>query len=238
MDTALLFSGGKDSLALLHMHRELWDSMYVVWVNPGAPYPSTVKQMDGWRAVLPHFVEVKGNQPEHIAQFGYPVDVLPINYTRMAKTLYGSDSDVMVQSYLDCCSANLWGPLSTKLRELGIKRVLSAFRRDESHDNMVHGDLQADGVRYEFPLIDWSEDKVFAFLRENDIPLPEEYAIGEKKSRDCWNCTAWAWEDVERVRRLPDGMRAEVRRRYIQIADITRRASQHLENALRSANYE
>lgn len=235
-ETLLFFSGGKDSLALLHMHRAQWDSMYVLWINPGAPYASTVAQMDAWKKLLPHFVEVKGNQPQHIAQFGYPVDVLPVNFTRTAKERYGNDSPVLLQSYLDCCMANLWQPAADAVKSLGVKRVISAFRKEESFDNMVKGDAVIDGVEYIYPLIDWKEADVFAYLRANDIQLPEEYGRGEKKSRDCWNCTAWAWEDADRVRNLPPEQRAELHRRYIEIAEITDRAIQPLKVAMRSAN--
>ena len=236
MDTAIFFSGGKDSLALLHMYRAVRDGMYVIWANPGAPYASTVKMMDEWRAKLPHFIEVNGNQPQHIERYGYPVDVLPINYGAQAKALYGSDSDVKLQSYLDCCAANLWQPVALEVKRLGVKRVICAFRRDESYDNMTRGDTVIDGVEYIFPLMTWTEAEVFAYLKEHSVALPEEYARGEKKSRDCWNCTAWLHEDVERIRNLPPEQRTEMKRRLTIIADLTQRATKHLDNALRSAN--
>ena len=236
MYTAIFFSGGKDSLALLHMHEHLWDSAYVLWANPGAPYQSTLDAMQKWRERLPHFIEVKGNQPEHIERFGYPVDVFPINYGAQAKALYGSDSDVKLQSYLDCCMANLWAPTMQAVKQLGVKRVIAAFRREESHDNMTRGDYEADGIRHEFPMLNWKEADVLAYLKERGIALPEEYARGEKKSRDCWNCTAWVHEDIERIRNLPPEQRAEMKRRFTIIQDLTKRATRHLDAALESAN--
>jgi PP-loop superfamily ATP-utilizing enzyme len=42
----LFFSGGKDSLACLHLLREYWDRVLVVWANPGEALPELRAQMD------------------------------------------------------------------------------------------------------------------------------------------------------------------------------------------------
>jgi phosphoadenosine phosphosulfate reductase len=50
MRTALQFSGGKDSLACLHLYREQWPDLLVMWLNTGAVYPEMMDYMDGWRS--------------------------------------------------------------------------------------------------------------------------------------------------------------------------------------------
>jgi 3'-phosphoadenosine 5'-phosphosulfate sulfotransferase (PAPS reductase)/FAD synthetase len=77
-NTVLQFSGGKDSLACLFLLREQWDEMTVLWVNAGAAFPETVGLMEKIRALVPHFLEVRTNQPAQVAELGYPVDVLPL----------------------------------------------------------------------------------------------------------------------------------------------------------------
>lgn len=231
MDTALFFSGGKDSLACLHLYKEHWKSIYVVWINTGAPYQSTVEMMRGWKQRFPHFVEVNGNQPEWIEQHGYPVDVLPINLSRRVKDLRGSD-DVVLQSYMDCCGANLWKPAEEVIRRLGIKTVIVGLRKQESIDNMVKGDVIENGVKYLFPIMGWTEADVFIYLKSQNVELPEGYLRGEKKSRECWNCTAWLNEDTQRIKNLPEPMRREVMVRLIAIKRATDRATKYLNEAL------
>ena len=71
MDTALLFSGGKDSLACLYLYRDVWDRLPVIWVNTGAAYPEMIEYMEGWKRRRPHFIEVK---TKRTARFGNPED--------------------------------------------------------------------------------------------------------------------------------------------------------------------
>jgi phosphoadenosine phosphosulfate reductase len=70
MDTALLFSGGKDSLACLYLNKHRWDSIFVVWLNTSAVDEQTYDYMMKWKKVLPHFVELKSDQPANIGIYG------------------------------------------------------------------------------------------------------------------------------------------------------------------------
>jgi 3'-phosphoadenosine 5'-phosphosulfate sulfotransferase (PAPS reductase)/FAD synthetase len=74
----LQFSGGADSLACLWLLREHWPRLTVVWVNTGDCFPETSELMRKVRELVPHFHEVRSDQPAQIRRWGYPVDVLPI----------------------------------------------------------------------------------------------------------------------------------------------------------------
>ena len=62
----LLFSGGKDSLAALLFLRAHWDSITVLWANPGGAHPRLLEYMASIRRRVPHFVEVQGRSREWI----------------------------------------------------------------------------------------------------------------------------------------------------------------------------
>lgn len=213
IDTALQFSGGKDSLACLYLYQQEWDEILVCWTNTGAAYPETVEYMRKWAERLPHFLEIKTNQPEQIARNGYPTEVVPLNYTPIGRSIVKGAEAFRVQPHFACCSENIWLPMHTEMKRRGIKRIIRGQRRDERRTAPIeNGHVDADGIEYVFPLEDWTEQQVFAYLEEVGAEIPPYYAT-EKTSRDCWDCTAYLDENIERIRNLPDEKRAEVKRR-------------------------
>jgi 3'-phosphoadenosine 5'-phosphosulfate sulfotransferase (PAPS reductase)/FAD synthetase len=52
-----------------------------------------------------------------------------------------------------------------------------------------------DGIRYEFPLEDWSDENVRDFLASRGVALPANYRYMDT-GLDCWNCTAYLDENV------------------------------------------
>ena len=212
MDTALLFSGGKDSLACLYLYRDLWDRLPVIWVNTGAAYPEMVEYMEGWKKRLPHFIEVKSDQPFNVAQHGWPVDVLPVQNTALGKTLYGSDIQVM-QPYLNCCAENIWFPLHKAILDCGATKAIKGQRRADDHKSPSKDGDTVYGVTMLMPIYDWSTQQVFSYLKEVGAELAPGYLQGEKTGRDCWDCTAYLSDNRKRIENLPVDKKLEIKRR-------------------------
>src|SRR4051794_2827006 len=105
---ALQFSGGKDSLAMLLM-REHWDKLTVYWVKTGDAFPETIALVESVRALAAHFVEIAGNQPQVIAQFGIPTDLLPASATSIGLSGCGRDDGLMQDRY-SCCMRTIMLP--------------------------------------------------------------------------------------------------------------------------------
>ena len=212
IDTAIQFSGGKDSLACLYLYRERWDTTYVVWLDTGAAYPEMVEYMEKWKQRLPHFIHVKSDQPSNVRERGWPVDVLPVENTLIGKLITGNEGPLM-QSHLDCCAANIWVPLYNACRGLGIRYLVKGQRgNDRRKSTSVHGQV-VDGIQYLMPIQDWTEEQVFQYLKDVGAELPPGYAEGEKTGRDCWNCTAYLDDNRKRIYNMPEQKRAEMLRR-------------------------
>jgi phosphoadenosine phosphosulfate reductase len=231
IDTALHFSGGKDSIACLHLYQEEWDEIAVLWVNTGAQHPDMIDFMRGWKERLPHFIEINTDQPGNLRTFGWPVDVLPIENTLFGKEITGNKGPLLQSSY-DCCARNVWFPLHQATLALGVKHVIKGQRANDRRKSTAHDGSVIDGVTYHMPLEDWSEDEVFSYLKKVGAELPEGYARGERTGRDCWDCTAFLDENRERIANLPFVMRSEVERRLALISRAVNDQMEDMTNAV------
>lgn len=199
---ALQFSGGKDSLATLYFLREHWNKITVYWLNTGAIPPTSVKRMDAIRATVPHFVEILSDQPSDIEANGYPVDILPLR-AHNGSRMFEDHDGIKLQPWMACCANNLWFPMHNKMIKDGITLIIRGQRNDEPRKAVIRNGESMDGFEVYFPLQDWSESRVFQYLKDNDIEIPPNYQY-EMASVDCWNCTAYLYENGGRGAYLRD----------------------------------
>ena len=217
MKRVLQFSGGKDSLALLFLMEEEWSDLLVMWCNAGAPHASTLAMMDYVRELVPNFIEVSGDQPAFVREWGYPTDIMPIATTRIGRLVHGTEGDCFVSAHA-CCMANIWQPMRDACKRLGVTDVYRG-QKDSDRRKAPIKDLHVEeGVTYHFPLQHWTDDDVFAFLADR---VPEHYKRGEKSSRDCWDCTAYLDENVERIKNLTTMQRTFVQGKLKTLLAVT-----------------
>lgn len=195
---ALMFSGGKDSIACLHLLKDYLDKTLVVWVNTGANFPEIEVLMEKTRAKVPHFLEIKTNQPESIKAKGYPVDVVPVNYTLLGQSVT-SIKDFKLRSYFECCSENFWIPCDAKMRELGVTGIIRGQRNSEGHRAPIQSGYVENGIEYCLPIEEWSEEQVLGYLVEQGVELDERLKMSHS-SLDCWNCTAYMADSTQRFK--------------------------------------
>lgn len=186
--TALSFSAGKDSAACLYLLEKDWDDITVVWCNPGDPYEETLRYMEGIKAMVPHFVEVKADVRAWIKEHGHPVDILPWKATPWGRAVEQSGALAMAP-YFDCCGSNLWRPMVDYIKANGFEVVIRGQKDSDRMRSPIEHGAVIEGVRYEFPIRNWSDDDVRGFLGDR---IPPSYLRGRKTSLDCKRCTAYA----------------------------------------------
>lgn len=199
---ALQFSGGKDSLATLYLLRQYWNKITVYWLNTGAIPPQSVKRMDAIRQIVPNFVEILSDQPSDIERNGYPVDILPLR-TANGSRMFEPHEGIKLQPWMSCCANNLWFPMHNKMIEDGITLIIRGQRNSEQRKALIRDGQSLLGFEVYFPLQDWSEQQVFDYLEEQEIEIPPNYNYG-MASVDCWNCTAYLYENGGRGAYLRD----------------------------------
>lgn len=186
------FSGGKDSLACLHMFREQ-PGIVAVYVDSGNPFPHVsdfVHRTAEELRVRLHVVCPPMSVMSWQDQNGYPADIVPWDATPMMSEATGHKFNSRLVPYAACCSANRWRPMQKALSELGAKEVIGGSKLSDSKRGVPDGYVDDRGIVYRSPLWDWSDDDVFSYLKENCVDLPPQYAEGAD-SLDCWCCTAY-----------------------------------------------
>ena len=214
---ALMFSGGKDSIACLHLVEKYLDKIVVVWVNTGANFPEIEALMKETRAKVPHFLEIKTNQPDSVKLNGYPVDVVPVNYTALGQSVT-SIKDFKVRSYFDFCSENFWIPCDAEIRKFGITGVIRGQRQSEGPRAPIKSGFIEDGIEYHLPIESWTDSEVIDYLRSKDVVIDERLSMAHS-SLDCWNCTAYMAESSDRFKYI----KKHHPRKYESIVEIVKK---------------
>lgn len=229
--TALQYSGGKDSRAILHMYREQLKDILVVWLDAGAAYPEQLAEMQQMQRKVPHFLIVKSNQPKQVEENGYPSDVVPMNYSPLGRQFIKLGT-AKIQSTFGCCNENVWQPLHRAMVMLGIDTVIRGQRDTDEYRNGLfkHGSI-LQGIKCVSPLEGWSEDAVFAYLGENKVEIPHYYAT-ETTGRDCWSCTGYLRHNTARIQNLPEPQKTEVMRRLKVIRETVNAEMQPLDTVI------
>ena len=141
MRAVLQISGGQDSLACLYHVEHALDNILVMWANPGAPSAELTALMKAVKATVPHFKEVTGNVAEYRKEKGSPDE----------------------GSWTACCGTNIWWPMHAACVEAGASLILRGAKRCDPI-NFIGPGYTAYGIRYEFPIWNWSDKQVQAFL--------------------------------------------------------------------------
>lgn len=188
---ALQFSGGKDSLACLYLLRPYWDRLTVYWTDTGDAFPETLELIERVAAMVPRFERIAGNQPAVIELFGIPSDLVPVGSTPIGVIATGSG--VLIQDRYSCCVRSLMLPMHERMVQDGITLVIRGQKNTDRLRAPVESGTVENGIEFLFPIQDWDDAQVMAYLRENDIEIPRFYEL-LKASPDCMTCSAY-WEE-------------------------------------------
>lgn len=189
---ALQLSGGRDSVACLHLFRPYLDQITVYWVNTGDAYPETLEAMQELRAMCPRFIEIDGAQQAHIERHGIPSDLVPVSATMIGRAVAQSDEQKIIDRY-SCCAGVMMIPMQQRMIADGITLVIRGQKNiDRIKAPTRSGDV-VDGVEYLFPIEDWTNETVMDFLMLCGVPIARFYET-LAGTPDCMTCSAY-WEE-------------------------------------------
>ncbi len=195
--TALMFSGGKDSMACLYLYKEHLNEITVIWCNTGKNYPEAVATIGKARKMCPNWIEINVDRDLQWANNGLPSDLVPVDFTNFGQSVT-SKKPFAIQSYLQCHLENITKPIWDTVILLGFTKIIRGQRKDDEHHATSHNGDTEDGVTFIHPIEDWTKEQVLAFLKEEMGELPEHYQL-EHSSMDCYDCTGFTKHSPDRV---------------------------------------
>lgn len=187
---ALQLSGGKDSLACLYLMRPWLDQITVYWLNTGRTFPETMHTLEAVRPFIPHFVEITSDVNAVHEHSGIPSDIVPASSTPLGR-LVGHSSPAIQDRY-SCCFQTIMRPMHERMIADGVTLIIRGQRNDDPLKPAIRSGMVDAGIEYLFPIEDWSQGQVMAYLREQNAPIPRFYEMLDE-APDCMTCSAW-WE--------------------------------------------
>jgi 3'-phosphoadenosine 5'-phosphosulfate sulfotransferase (PAPS reductase)/FAD synthetase len=188
-NVALQFSGGKDSLAVLYLMRPYWDKLTVYYCNSGNAFPETLDLIAKVVEQVPRFVEVKGRQPQVNTQLGWPSDLVTCGST-WAGRMMGSNEPALIDRYT-CCFKSLMEPMYQRMKADKITLIIRGQKNADPLKPPLRSGHVSDGFEFLYPIEDWDDEYLFAYLQSCGTRIPRYYKDGMTSAPDCMNCTAW-----------------------------------------------
>jgi phosphoadenosine phosphosulfate reductase len=188
---ALSFSGGRDSLACVHLLREYLDRITIYHNDTGDMLPETRELVAEVEAFSPHFVRIETDVAGWIHDNGLPSDLLTFSAHPLG-LLFGDRKTRLVHRY-DCCFANRMAPLLERIVADGNTLLIRGTRRSDVPMLPAEDGNRGALLELYLPLQEWSAADVDGFLASKGVKLPRVYQY-MPHSPDCARCPAW-WSE-------------------------------------------
>lgn len=184
---AIAFSGGKDSLVVVWLVIQLRSNIPVVFNNTGVEYPETVRFVhetaQAWNLNL---IEVKPEITfwDCVERWGFPVGKRPKNRQKSSRRCCYWLKDKPMSEFLKL--THITGYFD------GVTAVENRTRMFNARDKGTCYDVK--GIHKVHPILYWTPDEVWAYLKENRINANPMYFKGADRV-GCSTCTAFIdWE--------------------------------------------
>lgn len=199
----VMFSGGKDSLALAYLLRAQCPQITFYHLDTGDLLPETVEAVRAVEAMVPRFCRITTNVKDWILTNGLPSDLVPSSCTVPGLALaHGQGGGRRIVDAFTCCTANRWEPLRHRILNDGVTLIVRGGRQADPGMGLVWrapgvpiGECSKgiDGVEHWFPLLRWSAEDVLGYLRSVGAPVGKFYSY-RSQAPECATCPAH-WDE-------------------------------------------
>ena len=208
------FSGGKDSTVLLDLVWSVNPNIPAVFVDTGLEYPEIREFVKSFGNVVT-WLKPKMRFDQVIEKYGYPVvskdcaqKIHEVRTTKSDKLknkrLFGDDKgngkmpekwkpliEAPFKVSHKCCNALKKSPIKAyevKTKRVALTGTMATESTLRSTEYIRHGCSSFDAKRPQCkPLSFWSDDDIWQYIRENDVPYSSIYDTGVKRT-GCMFC--------------------------------------------------
>jgi len=181
---AVAFSGGKDSLAVLHLSLQVNPEMPVVFNNTTVDFPETIlfvrKLADDWHLNL-HVTKPKKGFFLMVKERGWA----------------GHEDRWCCRPYKDQPAFEFLVANDIKAEITGTTRTESIYRRSLAPFKMPKKEPYIMRIN---PIYDWNEWEVWAYIRQESLPYNPLYDLGYRRI-GCWCCPVNGWTHYRRLKK-------------------------------------
>lgn len=154
----ILSSMQKTSSVLMHLFHKLSLENEILFVDTGF-----------------HFHETLQFRDEFMRRYKLNIVTLyPTNTPEKQEELYGRKLHLFVDGQPECCDMRKKRPFNKHMKTNGRKLVMNGMRRSEGGRRAKIDFLEVDPSINGFklnPLLDWSEEQLETYLKENNVPV-------------------------------------------------------------------
>jgi len=189
---AVAFSGGKDSIVVLHLVRELMPDVITIFDNTGVEFPETIKYVKTlakeWNLNL---IEAKPNTNfwRIISEKGYPIG--------------GRGSQFFLKKMQEETGIKIGNKCCYELKEKPVKKLVKKQKIDlifvgnRVHESVMRKFNLADfgAIRFSstyravisWPIFFFTEQDIWDYIQKYNLPINPLYKMGYKRV-GCWAC--------------------------------------------------
>jgi phosphoadenosine phosphosulfate reductase len=230
-NVALQFSGGKDSLACVHLLRPFWERLTLYHIDTGDLLPEVREIVAEVEAIVPRFVRIETDSAQFMQSIGLPSDLVPTTSTA-AGLLIGASKQRIIDRF-DCCFHNIMKPMHERAIADGCTLVIRGTKRADFAKIPAEDGPTGLGYDLWLPLLEWSHEDVFAYLREVGAPICRVYEH-RVNAPECATCPAW-WSERRRdyLSKYHPALFKEYHRKLMDVAD---EIAPHIAELVRESN--
>ena len=215
---AVYFSGGIDSLVMLHYLQPVHKRLVVFYRDTGAAFPHVREFVFDCLAKynLEYQIVSGGCDVMQLHRaVGLPADIVPMNNHPVILESKEQTSAPKFIPWVECCRAVIWDPLWNAVVESGLKVILRGQKLCDGLKGTPDGSEQ-DGITVRHPLNHWTDEDVKRYARDNQLQLPEQYKT-IKDSLDCHCCTAPLFGGIGKAQARLDFMKENYPLQYASL---------------------